>query len=195
MEQRVFTFLEAPLGAQVTYVLTGDQLEKRDAEGVPDWQIALTDVKVATYGMTKIHGLIERSLALETADKTVRVRFTSRHPTDDDPQGFAPLIHAIGTSLDKAKSGFRVALGQTPFQRYALFSAFALAIVIAAGILIAMVLSSMGFNDLLPVAAPLGILIAFGGLGMRMFWPWRPLPTIAAKRLLAPPPQSDITPI
>lgn len=195
MEDIQFAFLKAPLGGTVRYALSDGRLTERDADRVAIWEIALADVEAATYSTTNVGGLLARSLTLKTDHKNVTIGYSDRNPKDDEADGFVALIRAIGSGLEDAQPGFRVSLGQTKFQRFALFTAFAFAAVVAAGILFAMFLSNMGFDDVFAVAAPLAVLIVFGGLGMRMFWPWRPLPTIPAKRLLAPPPQRDTTPI
>ena len=195
MDKLIYQFPPKPSDPAVHFAVDEDcVIETRNGHTV--WQMRFCDIDRVHYSVRSSNAGLTRTFILYHGDDVRVIEQTAPTADDDVYNGFTALMKSIAARLETAQPEFRINVGLLPKTKIAMCAAFGFSFIVGAGILIAIVVANLGFDEFLAVGLPLIGLMLCGLGGMWVYWPWRQSKTVAAKTFLkrtgpkVQPPQS-----
>ena len=183
MDKLHFQFHPTQSDPAVSFAIDEDSVLQAQT-GQTAWEMRFADIDRVHYAVRASNAGLSRTFILHVGDDVQQLTQIAPTADDDAHDGFTALMQSIAARLETAQPGFRIDVGLLPKTKVAMCAAFGFAFVVGAGILIAMALANMGFDDVLAVGLPLIGLMLCGIAGMWAYWPWRQPRTVAAKSFL-----------
>ncbi|MEJ6398154.1 hypothetical protein [Yoonia sp. 208BN28-4] len=172
-----YTYSQAALRGEATFVVDGDQLRKDGDDG---WSLRFGDVTAATYTIIGTKTGATRELLLE-ADEPRKLIYVGPGGDNADNATFRALCKDVGKGLHAAQPGFEIVRGFAKGPRRWMFAASLFSIAVALSLGVAMMLAGVSTDILIAQSFPLIGLLLFGAWGAWSYSPTRKPSTIKAQ--------------
>lgn len=172
---RTYAFKPALLRGTRTYALDGVVLTLHDDSRVD--LAAITGAGFVNHSLSRNRimrldlwaGTEKHSIGYNTAEAAWR--------SDPDARAFLRLVRDVLRTVAEARPDLEVTLGETGKGRFAMFLVGVVSAVFGVALFVAALATGISSDRIAAGAIPMLLLLAFGGMIIRAYWPWRAPPT------------------